>query len=136
MGVVLLSVGLVAAIAALSHGIVQANKDTQVEGRALLNKNKAEEPVSVGTNEMQVTLSALPFMPAEVSSKVNDISFDNSCDAFISKVFHRKVLAIDIIPEEAITIETTANDIIMWNINSTNEVSIVLRDGTSWIKSA
>ena len=24
----------------------------------------------------------------------------------------------------------------MWNINSTDEVSIVLRDGTSWIKSA
>ena len=136
-GVALLSVSLVATIAALTHGIVQANKDTQVEGRALLNK--AEEPVSVGTNEMQVPLAALPFMPDEVSSKVGDISFYGSVDhddESTFKVYHRKISAIDIIPEESITLETTASDIINWNINSTNEVSIVLRDGTSWIKSA
>lgn len=127
-----LSVGLVATLAGLTYGIVDANKDTQIEGRALMTK--AEEPVSVGTNEMKLSIATLPFLPSEISSKVNDISF--ASDDTTMKVLHRKILAIDIIPDESLKLETTAGDIITWSIDNTDDVSIVLQDGTSWTKDA
>ena len=85
---------------------------------------KAEEPVSVGTNEMKLSIATLPFLPSKISSKVNDISF--ASDDTPVKVLHRKILAIDIVPEESLKLETTAGDIITWGIEYTDDVSIIL----------
>lgn len=124
-----LSFALVACIAGLTYGIVDASKDTRVDGRALMTKQ--EEPVSVSNNELKLSLAALPFVPYDVTSKVTDITFESEEG---DKVFFRKTLSVDLIPETSLQIETTAGDLITWDIDNSGEIIVTMKDGTSWAK--
>lgn len=127
-----LSVALVATIGGLTYGIVSASKDTLVEGRALMSK--ADEPISVSTNEMKLSLATLPFLPKDVTSQVTDVVFTSEDSPFT--VHHRKALAIDIIPDEGFKLKTTAGDVLSWHKDDGTEVTIVMEDGTSLVKDA
>ncbi|EJK58273.1 hypothetical protein THAOC_21620 [Thalassiosira oceanica] len=121
---------LIAVMGGLTYGIVDANKDTVTEGRALMTKG-THEPVSVGTNEIGLSLGNLPFVPSEVLSKINDVSFmaeDNGIEYF------RKVDSIDVTSEDGFVLETTKGDKITWNVVDGTELTISLVDGTSWNK--
>eukprot|EP01083_Nonionella_stella_P236092 829499_1 len=125
-----LSVGLVGAIAGLTYGIVDASKDTRVDGRVLVTKQ--QEPISVSTNEMQLSLATLPFVPFDVTSKVTDVAF--ASDPLENKVYFRKILSIDVIPETSIELRTTAGDLITWGIDNSADITVALKNGTSWTK--
>ena len=127
-----LSVCLVGAIAGLTYGIVDANKDTRVDGRVLMTKQ--QEPISVSTTKIHLSLATLAFVPFEVTSKVTYVAF--ASDPIDNKVYFRKILSIDVIPEEGIELETTAGDLITWDIDNSAVISVTLKDGASWTKSA
>ena len=89
------------------------------------------EPVSVGTNEISLSLGNLPFVPSDVLSKINDVSFmaeDSGIEYF------RKVDSIDVTSEDGFVLETTKGDKITWNVDDGTELTISLVDGTSWNK--
>lgn len=129
-----LSVGLVGAIAGLTYGIVDANKDTSVDGRVLMTKQ--QDPISVSTNEVTLSLGTLPFLPFEVTSKVTDVAFGSELNEneIENKMYFRKILSIDIIPDAGLELETTAGDLITWGIENSAVVTVTLKDGTSWTK--
>lgn len=129
-----LSVGLVGAIAGLTYGIVDANKDTSIDGRVLMTKQ--QDPISVSTNEVTISLGTLPFLPFEVTSKVTDVAFGSELNEneIENKMYFRKILSIDIIPDAGIELETTAGDLITWGIENSAVITVTLKDGTSWTK--
>ena len=55
----------------LTHGIIDASKNTGVEGRALLTK--AGEPVGININQVTISLGYLAFLPKDVSSKITEV---------------------------------------------------------------
>lgn len=125
-----LSVLLVVGITGLTYGIVDVSKDTKVEGRSLMTKH--EQPVSVSTNELTLTLATLPFVPSEVASKVVDIAFASEDGGMI---YHRKTLSIDVMPDKGLILETTAGDILSWDVEEgKDEITITLKDGSTWAK--
>lgn len=129
-----LSVGLVGAIAGLTYGIVDANKDTSVDGRVLMTKQ--QDPISVSTNQVTLSLGTLPFVPFEVTSKVTDVAFGSELNEneIENKMYFRKILSIDIIPDAGLELETTAGDLITWEIENSSVITVTLKDGTSWTK--
>ena len=129
-----LSVGLVGAIAGLTYGIVDANKDTSVDGRVLMTKQ--QDPISVSTNQVTLSLGTLPFVPFEVTSKVTDVAFGSELNEneVENKMYFGKILSIDIIPDAGLELETTAGDLITWGIENSAVITVTLKDGTSWTK--
>ena len=129
-----LSVGLVGAIAGLTYGIVDANKDTSVDGRVLMTKQ--QDPISVSTNEVTLSLGTLPFVPFEVTSKVTDVAFGSELNEneIENKMYFRKILSIDIIPDAGLELETTAGDLITWGIENSSVITVTLKDVTYWTK--
>ena len=93
-----------------------------------------EEPVSVSTNEIQLTLAMLPFVPFETVSKVNNLFFQGKGEDGGIKVFHCSTLAIDVEPEVGFKLETTDGDIIQWHVDDGSELTVTLKDGASWKK--
>jgi len=129
-----LSVGLVGAITGLTYGIVDANKDTSVDGRVLMTKQ--QDPISVSTNEVTLSLGTLPFVPFEVTSKVTDVAFGSELNEneIENKMYFRKILSIDIIPDAGLELETTAGDLITWGIENSSVITVTLKDVTYWTK--
>jgi len=113
--------------AGLTAGIIKANKDTQVEGRSLMTK--ADEPVSIGTNEVVATLATLPFLPVETVSHVIDLTF-SSGDG--ETVYHRKTKSIDVQTDRGMKLKTTDGDTLEWSVDDGTELMITLEDGTAW----
>jgi len=131
--VVLALVGL---NAGLTYGIVDANKDTEVQGRALMVREKgmdAEVPVATSNNEITVTLATLPFLPSSVVSHVENLAFSSEDG---SVVYHRKVRSVDISPEKSLKLLTTEGDMVEWDlVDDAKKLSIALasgEDGTAW----
>jgi len=112
-----------------TYGIVDASKDTTVAGRALLTRE--EEPVSVGTNELQLSLAALAFMPGDVAAKIDDVTFASEEG---DKFYYRKARSLDVTPETGLEITTTAGDRLTWDADNGGEIVVTLVDGTSWTK--
>jgi len=125
---VVLAVLMIAFNAGLTAGIIKANKDTHVEGRNLM-ANGEKGPVSVGTNEVTLTLAAIPFIPAESASHINDLSFTSEDE---ETVYHRRTRTIDVKKDSAVTITTTAGDTISWTADGGTDLDITLADGTAW----
>lgn len=126
-GVALLA--MIGANAGLTYAIIDANKETQVQGRSLVTLE--DEPVSVNTNEIELSLPAIAFLPSETVVKVDDIVFTSED---FETHFYRKALSIDIQPEVGIKVVTTAQDTLEWNINEGSNLNITLKDGTTWAK--
>jgi len=125
-----LTAALIAVMGGLTYGIVDASKETVTEGRALMTKG-THEPVSVETNQVTLSLGNLPFVPADVISKIDDVSFmaeDSDVQYF------RKVVSIDVTSEDGFVLKTAMGDKITWNIADGDELTISLEDGTSWNK--
>jgi len=118
---------LVGCNAGLTAGIVKANKDTQVEGRNLMNK--AEEPVSVGTNEVAMTLGAIPFIPIESASHVESLAFMSEDG---ETVYHRKTRSIDVQKDKGMKLRTTDGDTVEWSADGGKDLTVTLEDGTTW----
>jgi len=130
---VFLVVALVGLNAGLTFGIIDANKDTEVQGRALMVREKgmdAEVPVATGNNEVTVSLATLPFLPSSAVSHVENLAFPSEDG---SVVYHRKVRSADVRPDQGLTLMTTQGDRVEWDlVEDVKKLSITLQDGTAW----
>jgi len=126
-------VALIGLNAGLTYGIIDANKDTEVQGRALMVREKgmdAELPVTTSNNEITVTLAALPFLPSSAVSHVENLAFSSEDG---SVVYHRKVRSADVRPDQGLTLMTTQGDKVEWDlVDDAKKLSITLHDGTTW----
>ncbi|EJK60525.1 hypothetical protein THAOC_19100 [Thalassiosira oceanica] len=130
---VVLVVALIGLNAGLTYGIIDANKDTEVQGRALLVREKgmdAEVPVATSNNEITVTLATIPFLPSSAVSHIQNLAFSSEDG---SVVYHRKVRSADVRPDQGLTLMTTQGDLVEWDlIDDAKKLSITLQDGTAW----
>ena len=133
---VFLVVALVGLNAGLTFGIIDANKDTEVQGRALMVRENGEEtdkPVATSNNEVTVTLATLPFLPSSAVSHVENLAFSSEDG---SVVYHRKVRSVDISPEKSVKLLTTEGDMVKWDlVEDAKKLSIALasgEEGTAW----
>jgi len=134
---VFLIVALIGMNAGLTYGIIDANKDTEVQGRALMVRGKgsddAEVPVATSNNEITVTLATLPFLPSSAVSHVDNLAFSSEDG---SVVYHRKVRSVDISPGKSLKLLTTEGDMVEWDlVDDAKQLSIALasgEEGTSW----
>mmetsp|Transcript_25917 Transcript_25917/g.58414 ORF Transcript_25917/g.58414 Transcript_25917/m.58414 type:complete len:274 (-) Transcript_25917:193-1014(-) len=130
---VVLVVALIGLNAGLTYGIIDANKDTEVQGRALLVREKgmdAEVPVATSNNEITVTLATIPFLPSSAVSHIQNLAFSSEDG---SVVYHRKVRSVDISPEKSLKLLTTEGDMVEWDlVDDAKKLSITLQDGTAW----
>jgi len=128
---------LVATIAGLVYGIVKANKDSQVvEVSGMTTKplmSMDSQPVSVNTNELEITLGMIAFLPFNALPKIKDIVFSPPTgDGILSMM--RRVAGIDVTTNVSFTITTTMGDTLMWdslsNYTPIDQMNITLHDGT------
>lgn len=131
-GIIGLSIGflaLVGAVGGLTYGIVEASKDTVIEGRTLFTKS--HEPLATNTNEVSVPLGALAFLPDEVASKVKEVSFKSEDG---ETTHHSAVLGLLVSPSSRVTIKTATEDVLEWT--GGDSFTVTLKDGTSWMLGA
>jgi len=130
---VVLVVALIGLNVGLTYGIIDANKDTEVQGRALMVREKgmdAEVPVATSNNEITVTLATLPFLPSSAVSHIQNMAFSSEDG---SVVYHRKVRSADVRPDQGLTLMTTQGDRVEWDlVDDAKKLSITLQDGTAW----
>ena len=128
--VVLALVGL---NAGLTYGIVNAYKDTEVQGRALMVREISEEtvePIATSMNELTVTLATIPFLPDSVVTHIKNMAFSSEDG---SVVYHRKVRSVNVAPGTSLKLLTTEGDMVEWDLDvDADDLSITLQDGTAW----
>ena len=71
-----------------------------------------DSPVSVNTNEIELPLAALPFVPSDVAARVKSVSFTGPEKG---GNFHRTVGAIDTVDSTSLVITTTTGDKVTWS---------------------
>lgn len=122
-----LSTGLVVAVAGMTYWIVNASKDTVIEGRTLLTKGL--EPVGVNENEIQISLGSLAYMPKEVPAKVSRITLEDE----EGRLYYRTTKSIDVTPKKSFLLQTMEGDTVAWDLGAALYIKIALADGvTSW----
>merc|ERR1719232_1922977 len=90
---------------------------------------KVEEPVSVSTNEVMLTIAAIPFVPTESASHVKHLAFMSEDG---DTVYHRKTKSVDVERDRGVKLRTTEGDMIKWSVDEGNELTITTKDGKSW----
>ena len=93
-------------------------------------------PVSVNTNEVQLPLAALPFVPSDVAARVKSFSVAGPTEG---AKFHRNVGAIDTVDSTSLVITTTTGDKVVWpssDDGSEGKITIRLADGKEWTQPA
>jgi len=122
----LLSLVLVLVNGGLTYGIIDASKDTVVEGRALFNKK--EEPVGININQVTISLGSLAFMPKDVPSKINEILFQGPNE----EIYYHRVNSIVIKPKQSVVLKTSDGAVIVWEKEEDERIQITLADDTTW----
>jgi len=127
---IFLVLALIGVNAGLTYGIVDANKETKVEGRILMVRDDdglAEVPVATSNNEVTVTIAAIPFLPPSAVSHTKHVGF--SVDG---QTHHKTVQSVVVTPEKSVRLKTTDGDVIEWAIGDGKKMAITLEDGTEW----
>jgi len=129
---IFLVLALIGVNAGLTYGIVDANKDTQVEGRILMVRNvegDAEVPVATSNNEVTVTIAAIPFLPPSAVSHMKHAAFTSEDG---KTQYYKAVQSVVVTPEKSVRLKTTDGDVIEWAVGDGKEMAITLKDGTEW----
>lgn len=149
----LLFVGTVVA----SYFAFEASKDSRVDPQTgIMMTYGTNSPVSTNTNELEVPLAALPFLPGGVADHVRTLSFagpvqtggtsadgstdggsDGDPDTYRTR-YHRTVRAIDVVPSAGLSVRTTEGDSLVWPGagGAEADITVTLADGTTWNKPA
>ena len=128
----LLCPGPIGVNAGLTYGIIDANKETKVEGRILMVRDvegEAEVPVATSNNEVTVTIAAIPFLPPSAVSHTKHVAF-TSADG--QTQYYKTVQSVVVTPEKSVRLKTTDGDVIVWAVGDGKEMAITLKDGTEW----
>ncbi|KAL7535324.1 hypothetical protein ACHAWF_005130 [Thalassiosira exigua] len=123
-----LSVALVCVLGGTVYGIVKLSKDTQVEGRALMNMNGM--PIGTNANKVSVPFGALSYMPGKTVANVDELSLSS-----VEGVnYYFKTESVMVIPEKSVVLKTASGDVITWDtsLDKGAEIHVVLKDGTTW----
>ena len=120
---------VVGCIGGLTYGIIEATKETKVEGSMLTTPYG--DAVSVNTNQISIPVAALAFMPAEVASNLDNIGFSSVDD---TTLYYRRVKSVNVVTDASVVVETTAGDVLTYTGGET--ISIQLAAGASWNKRA
>lgn len=117
---------------AASTAAVFMAKDMQIENDALVTtKNQSVKTI---TNEVEATVGALAFLPAEVRQHVKSISFKGGDNVV---AYDKQVASIVIHPKKSAILTTTEGDTLAWSIeDNKNSIKITLADGESWLMSS
>lgn len=118
--------------AGLTYGIIDASRDTEVEGQSLMVRDadgEAEVPVATSTNKVSVTLATLPFLPSSAVSQIDNMAFTSEDGG---TVYHKKVQSVVVTPETSMRLKTTDGDVVEWGVGDGQKMSITLEDGTAW----
>lgn len=124
----LLSLVLVLVNGGLTYGIIDASKDTVVEGRALLTRE--EEPVGININQVTISLGSLAFMPKDIPSKINEVQFQGPNE----EIYYHSVQSIVIKPKQSVVLKTLDGAVIMWKKEEDEHIQITLADDTTWTR--
>ena len=137
VGLALLTLLLFVGTVVASVLAAQASRDTATNpNTGVMMASGTDSPVSVNTNEVELPLAALPFVPPDVAARVKSISFTGPTEG---ANFHRTVGAIDTVDSTSLVITTTTGDKVTWPSSedgNEDEIAISLADGTSWNKNA
>lgn len=93
-------------------------------------RTKGNEVVDTGITETAVTAAALAWMPNDVVSHLDTITFAGKDGG----VYNRKISGSFIDPKKEMVITTVEGDTLAWNIEDKTNVLVTLEDGTSWTK--
>ena len=137
VGLALLTLLLFVGTVVASVLAAQASRDTATNpNTGVMMASGTDSPVSVNTNEVELPLAALPFVPSDVAARVKSVSFTGPTKG---STFHRTVGAIDTVDSTSLVITTTAGDKLVWPSSADGnegEITISLADGASWTKKA
>lgn len=125
---------LVGINAGLTYGIIDASKETQVEGRSLMVRQpggEGDEPIATSNNEVTVTIATIPFLPPSAVSHVEHVAFTSEDG---ETRYHKMVQSVVVTPETSVRLKTTDGDVIEWVAGDEIEekLAITLEDGTEW----
>jgi hypothetical protein len=123
---------LVGINAGLTYGIIDANKETQVEGRSLMVRHpggEGDEPVATSNNEVTVTIASIPFLPPSAVSHIEHVAFTSEDG---DTRYHKMVQSVVVTPETSVRLKTTDGDVIEWVAGDEKKLAITLEDGTEW----
>jgi len=123
---------LVGTNAGLTYGIVDASKETQVEGRSLMVRHPGgwgDEPVATSNNEVTVTIASIPFLPPSAVSHIEHVAFTSEDG---ETQYHKMVQSVVVTPETSVRLKTTDGDVIEWVAGDEKKLAITLEDGTEW----
>lgn len=137
VGLALLTLLLFVGTVTASVIAAQASRDTATNPESgVMMASGTNSPVSVNTNEVELPLAALPFVPSDVAARVKSVSFSGPTEG---ANFHRTVGSIDTVDSTSLVITTTTGDKVTWPSSedgNEGEITISLADGTSWNKRA
>lgn len=132
---VLLVVAFAAMIAAVIAAVL-ASRQTSVDAASgVMTASGSNSPVSTNTNEVELPIASLPFLPAGVARHVQtvDIAGPASNGGSVYR-YTRNVAAIDLIDSERLVITTSLGDTLIWPSADGNEeeLTVTLADGLTW----
>ena len=133
---VLLVVAFAAMIAAVIAAVL-ASRQTSVDAASgVMTASGSNSPVSTNTNEVELPIASLPFLPAGVARHVQtvDIAGPASNEGGSGYRYTRNVAAIDLIDSERLVVTTTLGDTLIWPSADGNEeeLTVTLADGQTW----
>ena len=133
LGVAILGIlALVGINAGLTYGIIDASKETQIEGQSMMVRHSGgwgDGPVATSNNEVTVTVATVPFLPPSAVSHVDHVSFTSEDG---ETEYHKIVQSVVVTPDTSVRLKTTDGDVIEWTAGDGNELAITLEDGTGW----
>ncbi|EJK59109.1 hypothetical protein THAOC_20713 [Thalassiosira oceanica] len=123
---------LVGINAGLTYGIIDASKETQVEGRSLMVRHPGgwgDGPVATSNNEVTVTIATIPFLPPSAVSHIEHVAFTSEDG---ETQYHKMVQSVVVTPKASVRLKTTDGDVIEWVAGDEKKLAITLEDGTEW----
>ena len=121
---------LVGTIVGLTAHVIEAAKETKMDGGQMVTPDGTA--VATNTNELDLPLATLLFLPDDVVSKVQRMQFISVDKA---KQYYRTVRSINIVKEKSLEIVSAEGDTMTW-VAGTDDLNIKLASGETWTKSA
>jgi hypothetical protein len=123
-------IALVGTIVGLTAHVIETSKETKMDGGQMVTPSG--QSVSTGTNELDLPLATLLFLPDDVVSKVQRLQF-----ASVDNVnqYYRAVRSINKVTDKSLEIVSSEGDTMTWTAGS-DDLVIKLAGGQTWKKSA
>ena len=121
---------LVGTIVGLTAHVIEAAKETKIaNGGQMVTPDGTA--VATGTNELDLPLATLLFLPDDVVSKVQRLQFTGDEGG----MYYKHVRSIHTVADKSLEITTLEGDTMTW-VTGTDDLKIKLANGETWTKPA